>query len=90
MKAIVCEKISLADMKIFRLFVQTLTAHDKYSLNRDKLRQPIQMQLTQKKNYFSRFFAAFFTFTLNFEHFQTIEDPHTLSISEIIDSKRRG
>ena len=31
-KAIDWEKISLGDMQILRLFVKTLTAHDKYSL----------------------------------------------------------
>ena len=35
--------------KIFRLFVNTLTADDKYSvLNRGHLTQPIQMNLSPK------------------------------------------
>ena len=32
--------------------------------------QTIQMHLSQKQNVFSQFFAAFFKFELNFEHFQ--------------------
>ena len=32
--------------------------------------QTIQMHLSQKENVFSQFFAAFFEFALNFEHFQ--------------------
>ena len=32
--------------------------------------QTIQMHLSQKQKVFSEFFAAFFEFGLNFEHFQ--------------------
>ena len=32
--------------------------------------QTIQMHLSQKQNYFSEFFLAFFESALNFEHFQ--------------------
>ena len=57
--------------KILRLFVNTLTDDDKYSLlNRDNLTQPIQILLSQKQKTFSQFFSAFFKSTLNFEHFQ--------------------
>ena len=53
------------------MFVNTLTAHDKYSLlNRDNLTQPIRMILSQKQKAFSQFFPAFSKFTLNFENFQ--------------------
>ena len=55
------------------MFVNTLTADDKYSLlNRDKLTQPIRTQLSQKHTAFSEFFLAFWKYTLNFEHFQKI------------------
>ena len=38
---------------MLRLFVHTFTAYDKYSLlNRDNLKQPIQMQLSQKEKNF--------------------------------------
>ena len=57
--------------QVLRLLVNTLTADDKYSLlNRDNLMQPIHMQLSLKAKTFSRFFSAFLTSRLNFEHFQ--------------------
>ena len=57
--------------KILRLFVNTLTDDDKYSLlYRDNLMQPIQIPLSQKQKTFSQFFSAFLKDTLSFEHFQ--------------------
>ena len=57
--------------KILRLFVNTLTDDDKYSLlYRDNLTQPIQILLSKKQKTFSEFFPAFLKCTLNFEHFQ--------------------
>ena len=55
-----------------------MTADDKYSLlNRDTLKQPIRTQLPQKQGLFSNFFLAFSKSTLNFEHFQKKDDPHS-------------
>ena len=55
-----------------------MTADDKYSLlNRDNLRQPIGTPLSQKQKVFSEFFLAFSKSTLNFEHFQKKDDPHS-------------
>ena len=63
--------------KILRLFVNTLTADDKYSpLNRDNLTQPIQRLLSQKQKTFSIFLSAFSKSTLNFALFQKNDDPH--------------
>ena len=57
--------------KILRLFVNTLTDDDKYSLlYRDNFTQPIQILLSEKQKSFSEFFTAFLKSTLNFEHFQ--------------------
>ena len=57
--------------KILRLFVNTLTDDDKYSLlNRDNLTQPIQILLSQKEKDFSSFLSAFLKSTSNFAHFQ--------------------
>ena len=57
--------------KILRLFVNTLTENHKYSLlYRDNLTQPIQALLSQKQKTRSRFFCAFLTSSLNFEHSQ--------------------
>ena len=47
--------------------------------------QTIQMDLSRKQNVFSQFFAAFFEFALNFEHFQKKDDPYSLCFSEITD-----
>ena len=75
--------------KILRLFVNTLTADDKYSLlNRSNLKQPIQILLSQKKKSFSQFFSAFLKCTLNFEHFPQKDDPHSRYISEITVSEK--
>ena len=64
--------------KILRRFVNTLTGDDMYSpLNKDNLTQLIQILLSQKLNNFSELFSAFRLSTLNFEHFQTKDDPHS-------------
>ena len=55
--------------KILRLFVNTLTDDDKYSLlYRDNLMQPIQKLLSQKQKTLSEFFSAILRSSLNFEH----------------------
>ena len=60
------------------MFVNTLTADDKYSLlNRNNLKQPIWTPLSQKHTDFSEFFLAFSKSTLNFEHVQKKDDPHS-------------
>ena len=52
-------------------FVNTFTAHDKYSvLNRQYLQHPIQMQVSEKQKISSDFFAAFLKSRSNFEHIQ--------------------
>ena len=73
------------------MFVNTLTADDKYSLlNRDNLTQPILTPLSQNYKAFSELFLAFSKCTLNFEHFQSKDDPRSLFISEITHSEKRG
>ena len=58
------------------MFVNTLTADDKYSpVSRDNLTQPIWTQLSQKQQAFPQFFLAFSKSTLNFEHFKKKDDP---------------
>ena len=47
------------------------------------------MQLSGKLKTFSGFFIAFLESTLNFEHFEKKNEPHSSSISEVIDSQRR-
>ena len=68
-----------------------MTADDKYSLlNRDNLTQPIPTKLSQKQKAFSEFFLAFSKSTLNFEHLQKKSDLHSLNISYITHSEKRG
>ena len=58
------------------MFVNTLTADDKYSLlDRDNLTQQNRTQLSQKEKAFSQFFLAFSKYTLNFEDFEKRDDP---------------
>ena len=53
--------------KMLKLFVNTLSADDKYSLlNRDNLTEPIQILLSQKQKNFSQFFIAFLKSTWKF------------------------
>ena len=71
-KVIELQKSLLDTWKFFRPFLNTLTANDKYSVNKNnKWMQTIQMLLAQKENYFPEFFSSFFESALNFEHFRT-------------------
>ena len=75
--------------KFLRLLVKTLTDDEKYSLlHRENLTQPIQILLSQKQKTFSKFFSKFFKSTLNFEHFQKKDHPHTRIISQITVSEK--
>ena len=75
--------------KILRLFVNTLTDDDKYSLlYRDNLMQQIQILLSHKQKTFSEIFPAFPKYTLNFDHFQTKDEPHSRYISQITVSEK--
>ena len=58
--------------KILRLLLNTLTVNDKhFLLNRKNLKQPIQMQLSEKQKNFSEFFFAFLKSALNLKHWAT-------------------
>ena len=84
-----CSKKSLLlTCQILGLLLNTLATDEKYPvLNRDNLRIPIQMQLSQKQKTFSQFFAAFLKSTLNFKHFESKDDPHRFCIFEVTDSE---
>ena len=57
--------------KVLKLFVNTLTADDKYSLvTRENSMQAIQMRLSEKQNSFSEFLCAFFESKTNVEPFK--------------------
>ena len=69
-KTIRVEKVCLSDIENLGLFVNILTADNKYSLlNRDNLQQHFQKELSQKLKMFFQFFG-FSKFRSNFEHFQ--------------------
>ena len=52
--------------------------------------QQVQMPLSLKQKPFSEFFIAFLKSTWNAEHFKKKGESSSLSISEIIDSKKGG
>ena len=85
------KKSALVRSKILGLFVNTLTAEYTYSRrNMQPFRQKVQTPLFLKQKTFSGFFIAFLKSTWNGEHFQKRGESSSLSISEIIDSKRGG
>ena len=75
--------------KFLRLLVRTLTDDEKYSLlYRENLTQPIKILLSQKRKTFSELFSRFSKSTLNFEHFQKKDHPHSRIISQITVSEK--
>ena len=85
------KKSSLVRSKILGLFVNTLTAEYMYSgRNMQTFTQQVQTPLSLKQKTFSQFFIAFLKSTWNGEHFQKKGESSSLTISEIIDSKRGG
>ena len=84
------KKLTSVWYEILRLFVNALTADDKYSgSNMQNLPQQFQTPLSQKQKIFSGFFIAFLKCAWNLEHFQEKDEYPSLIISEIIDAKRR-
>ena len=80
------EKSALVWSEILRLFVNTLTADNKYSrCNVQNFAQQLQTPLSQKQNTFCRFFIAFLKCGLNLEHFKKKDEYPSLIISEIMD-----
>ena len=74
--------------QILGLLVNTLAADEKYPvLNSDNLTITIQMIISEKKNFFSQFFAAFSKCRLSFEQFEKKDDLHSFCIFEITDSE---
>ena len=65
------KKSLLVICKILELFVNSLTADDKYSLlKRDNLAQPIQIKIFKKQKLFRGFFSPFLKSRPIFEHFE--------------------
>ena len=85
------KKSVLVRSKILGLFVNTFTAESTYSRrNMQTFTQQAQTPLSLKEKTFSGFFIAFLKSTWNGEHFQKKGEFSSLSISEIIESKRGG
>ena len=76
-------------IKILRLFINTLTADDKYSCrNMKNFLQQVQTLLSQKRNTLSGFFIAFQKSAWNLQYFEKKDECHSLIICEIIVSER--
>ena len=72
--------------QILRLLVNTFAADEKYPvLNRDNVRIPIQIQLSEKEEKFSEFFGVFWKWILNCEDFESKDASHSFCGSEITD-----
>ena len=85
------KKSALVRSKILRLFVNRLTADDKYSRsNMQNLPQVFQIPLSQKQKPFSGVFIEFLKCAWNLEYFQKRDEYRSLIISGLIDAERRG
>ena len=86
-----CKKSPSVWYEILRLFVNALTADDKYSgSNMQNFKQQFQTPLSQNQKTFSQLFVGFLKCAWNLEHFQKKDEYPSLIISELIDAKRRG
>ena len=83
------KRTALLWLKMLILFVNTLTADDKYSFcNMQNFLQQLQALLSQKRKTLSGFFIAFLKCSWNSEHFEKMDESPSLIISEIIVSER--
>ena len=83
------KKTVLLWLKILILFVNTLTADDKYSCrNMQNFLQQLQTLLSQKRKTLSGFFIAFLKCSWNSQHSEKKDECPSLIISEIIVSER--
>ena len=85
------KKSALFWSEILTLFVNTLTAHNKYSrYNVHNFAQQVQTPLSQKEKTLCGFFIAFLKWGCNLEHFEKKDEYPSLIISEIMDCERGG
>ena len=83
------KKSALVWSEILRLFLDTLTADNKYSrCNVHNFAQQVQTQLSEKQKTFSQSFIAFLKLAWNLEHFEKKDEYPSLNISEIMDCER--
>ena len=86
-----CKKSPSVWYEILRLFVNALTADDKYSgSNMQNLPQQFQTPLSHKQKTFSGLYIAFLKCAWILEHFQKKDEYPSLIFSDIIDAERRG
>ena len=64
------------------------TNYKYYRSNGENLPLPINCNYFKNEKYFAA--MQFLESKLNFEHFEKKNEPHSLSISSIIDSEKRG
>ena len=77
--------------EILRLFINALTADDKYSgSNMQNLPQIFETPGSQKQKIFSGFLIVFLKCAWNLEHFRKKDEYSSLIISEIIDAEKGG
>ena len=80
------EKLVLVRSVLLEQFINILTAAYKYSLwNRENLSEQVPMQTSLKLKTCSPTFKSFLKSTLNSEYFEKKDQPHSLSITEIIN-----
>ena len=85
------KKSALVWSEILRLFVNTLTADNKYSrCNVHNFAQQVQMPLSQKQKTFCGFFIGFLKCAWKLEHFEKKDEYPSLIIWEIMDCERGG
>ena len=83
------KKSAFVTSEFFRLFVNTLTSDDKYSLrSMQTFQQQSQTLLSQKAKTFGGFIIAFLKCAWNLEHSEKIEEYPSLIIAKIIASER--
>ena len=80
---------ALATSEIFRLFVNTLTADEKYSRRNMRIFwQQLQTNLSQKGKNFCQFLIVFLNCGWNWQRSKNQEEYLSLIIAEIIASER--
>ena len=80
---------ALVTSEIFRLFVNTMSSDDKYSLrNMQIFWKQLQTLLSQKRQTFHQFLIAFLKCAWNLEDLKKKEEYPSLIISKIIASER--
>ena len=85
------KKSALVWYEIFRLFLNTLTADNKYSrCNVHNFAQQVQTPLSQKQKTFCGFSIAFLKCAWNLEHFEKKDEYPRLIISEMMDCEGGG